>query len=153
VRQASSDCCRSKHMDITTRKALQLSSSTTPKEGTTFPPLRSSSQHSWPFTAANGIYHLKYHQRTQPDHPEETPQSRLDIRGPRRNSPGWALLRIMHLVLSLHQRKTTTPIYTHKFNWSKAYYRQHYSVSAVLECATQCGGLMRVHLRLTFGGS
>jgi hypothetical protein len=66
---------------------------------------------------------------------------------------GWALPRIMHLVASLRQRNPTTPIYTQKVNWSKAYRRDHYSASAALECATQCGDLLLIPLRLTFGGS
>jgi hypothetical protein len=66
---------------------------------------------------------------------------------------GWALLRIMHLVVSLRQRNPTTPIYTQKVDWSKAYRREHYSASAALECATQCGDLLLVPLRLTFGGA
>jgi hypothetical protein len=66
---------------------------------------------------------------------------------------GWALLRIMHLVVSLRQRNPTTPIYTQKVDWSKAYRRGHYSASTALECATQCGDLLLVPLRLTFGGS
>jgi hypothetical protein len=66
---------------------------------------------------------------------------------------GWALLRIMHLVVSLRQRNPTTPIYTQKVDWSKAYRREHYSASTALECATQCGDLLLVPLRLTFGGS
>jgi hypothetical protein len=66
---------------------------------------------------------------------------------------GWALLRIMHLVVSLRQRNPTTPIYTRQVDWCKAYRRQHYSASAALECATQCGDLLLVPLRLTFGGA
>jgi hypothetical protein len=66
---------------------------------------------------------------------------------------GWALLRIIHLVVSLRQRNPTTPIYTQKVDWSKAYRRDHYSASAALECATQCGDLLLIPLRLTFGGS
>jgi hypothetical protein len=66
---------------------------------------------------------------------------------------GWALLRIMHLVTSLRQRNPTTPIYIQKVDWSKAYRREHYSASTALECATQCGDLFLVPLRLTFGGS
>jgi hypothetical protein len=41
----------------------------------------------------------------------------------------WALLRIMHLVVSIRQRNPTTPIYTQKVDWSKAYRREHYSAS------------------------
>jgi hypothetical protein len=66
---------------------------------------------------------------------------------------GWSLLRIIHLVVSLRQRNPTTPIYTKKVDWFKAYRRDHYSASAALECATQCGDLQLVPLRLTFGGS
>jgi hypothetical protein len=66
---------------------------------------------------------------------------------------GWALLRIMHLVVSLRQRNPTTPIFIQKVDWSKAYRRGHYSASTALECATQCGDLLLVPLRLTFGGS
>jgi hypothetical protein len=65
---------------------------------------------------------------------------------------GCALHRIMHLVMSLCQRNPTTPIYTQKVDWSKAYRRDHYSASAALECATQCDDLLLVPLRLTFGG-
>jgi hypothetical protein len=64
---------------------------------------------------------------------------------------GWTLLRILHLVVSLRERNPTTPIYTQKIVWSNV--RGHCSASTALECATQCGDLRLVPLRLTLGGS
>jgi hypothetical protein len=107
-----------------------------------------------------------HHQRTQTYRPEETPglqtrhSSSSKAFSPTTSESGYALvpcrlgsalLRIMHLVVSIRQRNPTTPIYTQKVDWSKAYRRKHYSASAALECATQCGDLLIVSIRLTFG--
>jgi hypothetical protein len=55
---------------------------------------------------------------------------------------GWALLRILHLVVSLRERNPTTPIYTQKIDWSKAYVantaRQAQRWNAQLSAATYC---------------
>jgi hypothetical protein len=66
---------------------------------------------------------------------------------------GHALLRFIHVVLSLRARHPSTPILMTKIDLKAAYRRVHLAAQMALQACVMIGGLLLLALRLTFGGA